>query len=108
MNDLIRPAMYDAWMDVMPVHPRHGDKERYDIVGPVCESADWLARDRDLALQTGDLLAIAGAGAYAMAMSSNYNSRARPAEVMVDGAAEYCVRRRETIAELFAPESRLP
>ena len=108
MNDLIRPAMYDAWMDVVPVSPRSGDAKRYDLVGPVCESADWLARDRDLTLQPGDLLAITSAGAYAMAMSSNYNSRARPAEIMVDGASSYCVRRRETLAELFAAESRLP
>ncbi len=108
MNDLIRPAMYDAWMNVVPVAPRRDEPKRYDIVGPVCESADWLARDRDLALQPGDLLAIVSAGAYAMAMSSNYNSRARPAEVMVDGAAAHCVRRRETLAELFATESRVP
>ena len=108
MNDLIRPAMYDAWMDVVPVMPRQSSTQQYDIVGPVCESADWLARDRALALQAGDLLAIASAGAYAMVMSSNYNTRARPAEVMVDGARSYCVRQRETIAELFAGESRLP
>ncbi|MBA3254713.1 MAG: diaminopimelate decarboxylase [Pseudomonadota bacterium] len=108
MNDLIRPAMYDAWMNVLPVTPRREEPKRYDIVGPVCESADWLARDRDLALQPGDLLAIVSAGAYAMAMSSNYNSRARPAEVMVDAAAAHCVRRRETLAELFATESRVP
>ncbi len=108
MNDLIRPAMYDAWMNVIPVAPRSGDVTRYDVVGPVCESADWLARDRHLVLQPGDLLAIASAGAYAMAMSSNYNSRGRPAEVMVDGAQSHCVRRRETIEELFATESRLP
>ena len=107
MNDLIRPAMYDAWMNVMPVVPRSGGIKRYDVVGPVCESADWLARDRQLALQPGDLLAIASAGAYAMAMSSNYNSRRRPAEVMVDGVQSHCVRRRETINELFATESRL-
>jgi diaminopimelate decarboxylase len=108
MNDLIRPAMYDAWMNVMPVVPRNGDFKRYDVVGPVCESADWLARDRDLAVQPGDLLAIASAGAYAMAMSSNYNSRGRPAEVMVDGSHSHCVRQRETIEELFATESRMP
>ncbi|HYM47778.1 MAG TPA: diaminopimelate decarboxylase, partial [Burkholderiaceae bacterium] len=108
MNDLIRPAMYDAWMDVVPVTPRRSAATRYDIVGPICESADWLARDRALALQAGDLLAIASAGAYAMVMSSNYNSRARPAEVMVDGAHAYCVRQRETIDELFAGELRLP
>ncbi len=108
MNDLLRPAMYDAWMDVVPVTPRTSGTRQYDIVGPVCESADWLARDRALALQPGDLLAIASAGAYAMVMSSNYNTRARAAEVMVDGAQSHCVRRRETIAELFAGESRLP
>ena len=108
MNDLIRPAMYDAWMNVMPVVPRSGDVKQYDVVGPVCESADWLARDRDLAVQPGDLLAIASAGAYAMAMSSNYNSRGRPAEVMVNGSQSHCVRKRETIEELFATESRLP
>ena len=108
MNDLIRPAMYDAWMNVLPVVPRKDGTRRYDVVGPVCESADWLARDRDLALHSGDLLAIASAGAYAMAMSSNYNSRGRPAEVMVDGALSYCVRQRETIEQLFATESRLP
>jgi diaminopimelate decarboxylase len=108
MNDLIRPAMYDAWMNVMPVSPRGSPVKRYDVVGPVCESADWLARERDLAVQPGDLLAIASAGAYAMAMSSNYNSRGRPAEVMVDGSQSLCVRKRETIEELFATESRLP
>ncbi len=108
MNDLLRPAMYDAWMDVVPVLPRPSGAQQYDIVGPVCESADWLAHDRALALQPGDLLAIVSAGAYAMAMSSNYNTRARAAEVMVDGAHSYCVRRRETIAELLAGESRLP
>ncbi|MDQ3216040.1 MAG: diaminopimelate decarboxylase [Pseudomonadota bacterium] len=108
MNDLIRPALYDAWMDVVPVAPRTSSPERYDIVGPVCESSDWLARDRALALHPGDLLAIASAGAYAMAMSSNYNTRARPAEVMVSGSEAYCVRQREAISELFASESRLP
>lgn len=108
MNDLIRPAMYDAWMDVVPVSPRSATTSRYDIVGPICESADWLARDRELALQAGDLLAVAGAGAYAMSMSSNYNTRPRPVEILVDGTSAYCVRRRETVAELFAGESRLP
>lgn len=108
MNDLIRPAMYDAWMDVVPVMPRTSATQQYDVVGPVCESADWLARDRALALQPADLLAIVSAGAYAMAMSSNYNTRARPAEVMVDGKHAYCVRKRETIDELFAGEARLP
>lgn len=108
MNDLIRPAMYDAWMNIVPVAPREDGAQRYDIVGPVCESADWLARDRDLALLPGDLLAVTSAGAYAMAMSSNYNSRPRPAEVMVDGARSYCVRQRETVDGLYAGELRLP
>jgi diaminopimelate decarboxylase len=108
MNDLIRPAMYDAWMQVVPVRLRAAEALRYDIVGPVCESADWLARDRALALQAGDLLAITSAGAYAMAMSSNYNTRPRPAEVMVDGERAFSVRPRETVAELFAAETSLP
>jgi diaminopimelate decarboxylase len=108
MNDLIRPALYDAWHAVQPVRPRSEAPRRWQIVGPVCESADFLARDRDLALAEGDLLAILSAGAYAMAMSSNYNSRPRAAEVLVDGAAAHLVGRRETVAELFARESRLP
>ncbi|MGH6610363.1 MAG: diaminopimelate decarboxylase [Burkholderiaceae bacterium] len=107
MNDLIRPAMYDAWMNVVPVSPRASNSTKYDIVGPVCESADWLARDRSLAIEAGDLLAITGAGAYAMTMSSNYNSRPRPGEVMVDGSRAQQVRRREAISDLFAAESRL-
>ena len=108
MNDLIRPALYDAWHAVEPVRPRGGPAERWDIVGPVCESADFLALDRDLALAPGDLVAIRSAGAYAMAMSSNYNARPRAAEVMVDGERAHLVRRRETIAELFASESTSP
>ena len=108
MNDLLRPALYDAWMDVQPVQPRSGPGRTYDVVGPICESGDWLARDRPLAVETGDLLAILGAGAYGMSMASNYNSRCRAAEVMVDGERVYEVRRRETIDELFAPESMLP
>jgi diaminopimelate decarboxylase len=108
MNDLLRPALYDAWMGVAPVHPRTGAAEHYDIVGPVCESGDWIARDRALALSPGDLLAVTSAGAYGFAMSSNYNSRARAAEVMVDGERAYEVRRREAVAELFAGESTLP
>ena len=108
MNDLIRPALYDAWMDVQPVAQRDGPARTYDIVGPICESGDWLARERQLAAQAGDLLAILGAGAYGMSMASNYNSRGRPAEVMVDGERVYEIRRRETAEELFAPESTLP
>jgi diaminopimelate decarboxylase len=110
MNDLLRPALYQAWMDVQPVHATAPDVTPavYDLVGPICESSDWLARDRTLALREGDVLAVLGAGAYSMTMASNYNSRGRAAEVMVDGAQAYCVRRRETDAELFAGESLLP
>lgn len=106
MNDLIRPALYQAWHDVSPVHPRAGSAAagRWDVVGPVCESADFLARDRTLALAAGDLLAIHTAGAYAMVQSSNYNSRPRPAEVMVNGDTFRVVRRRETIRDLLALE----
>lgn len=108
MNDLLRPTLYDAWMDAVPVAPRNAAALTVDVVGPVCESGDWLARDRDLALAPDDLLAITGAGAYGMAMSSNYNSRPRAAEVMVDGARAFEVRRRELAADLYAAESRLP
>jgi diaminopimelate decarboxylase len=108
MNDLLRPALYDAWHDVRPVRPRDAPSTVWQIVGPVCESADYLAHDRELALEEGDLLAISSAGAYAMAMSSNYNSRPRAAEVIVDGKIAHLVHPRETIAELFARESTLP
>jgi diaminopimelate decarboxylase len=108
MNDLLRPALYDAWHDVQPVIPRTEPEQLWQVVGPVCESADFLARDRILALAEGDLLAILSTGAYAMAMSSNYNSRARAAEVIVDGEAAHLVRPRETVEELFAHESLLP
>ena len=108
MNDLLRPALYDAWHDVRPVVPRTVAEQLWQVVGPVCESADFLARDRMLALVEGDLVAILSAGAYAMAMSSNYNSRARAAEVIVDGEKVHLVRPRETIEELFAHESLMP
>jgi diaminopimelate decarboxylase len=108
MNDLVRPAMYDAWMDVVPLKPRTGAPRVADVVGPVCESGDWLARDRSLDVATGDLLAVTSAGAYGMVMSSNYNSRARAAEVVVDGSRAFLVRERETLEQLFAGESRLP
>jgi diaminopimelate decarboxylase len=108
MNDLMRPTMYDAWMGVVPVAPRTDALVAYDVVGPVCESGDWLARDRQLAVQPGDLLAVTSAGAYGMAMSSNYNTRGRAAEVMVDGGRAFLVREREQPAQLFAGESRLP
>jgi diaminopimelate decarboxylase len=105
MNDLLRPALYDAWMDVVAVVPHSGARRTYDVVGPVCESADWLGRGRELALREGDLLAVRGAGAYGMSMASNYNSRVRPAEVVVDGGRVHLVRRREATEELFASEA---
>jgi diaminopimelate decarboxylase len=108
MNDLVRPALYDAWHEVLPVARRAGGAKRYDVVGPVCESADFLARERVLAVAAGDLLAIMSAGAYGMAMSSNYNSRPRPPEIIVDGGASWLVRQREDVASLFASERLLP
>jgi diaminopimelate decarboxylase len=108
MNDLLRPALYGAWHGVDAVRPREGAPTRYDVVGPVCESGDFLAQDRPLALAEGDLLALRTAGAYAMAMSSNYNARPRACEVLVDGDAAHLVRRRETFAETIAHETRLP
>lgn len=108
MNDLLRPALYDAWHGVDPVRPRDGSAEAWEIVGPVCESADFLARSRTLALAAGDLLAIRTAGAYAMAMSSNYNARPRACEVLVDGENMLPIRARERIEELFALERALP
>ena len=108
MNDLLRPALYDAWHDVRPVRPRREPPAVWQLAGPVCESADFLARDRSLALAEGDLLAICSAGAYAMAMSSNYNSRPRAAEVIVDGKTAHLVRSREAVEELYARESLLP
>ena len=108
MNDLIRPALYQAWMDVTAVHPRQSAARAYDIVGPICETGDFLAKDRQLALEEGDLLAVHSAGAYGFVMSSNYNTRGRTAEVLVDGDQAFEVRRRETVAELFAGESLLP
>ena len=108
MNDLLRPALYGAWHAVDAVHPRTEGAARYDIVGPICESGDFLAHDRMLALAEGDLLAVRSAGAYAMAMSSNYNARPRACEVLVDGDVAHLIRRRETFAELIAQETRLP
>ena len=105
MNDLVRPAMYEAWMAIEPCRERESAAQTWDVVGPVCESGDWLGRDRDLALQPGDVLAVLSAGAYSMAMASNYNSRPRAAEVMVDGTQVHLVRKREDITALFANES---
>lgn len=101
MNDLIRPAMYQAWMGIVPCKQRLGEAMTWDVVGPVCESGDWLGRDRTLTLQVGDLLAVLSAGAYGMTMASNYNTRPRAAEVMVDGGQATLIRRRETVQELF-------
>ena len=109
MNDLLRPALYDAWHDITPVAVDQPRRLRtYDIVGPVCESGDFLGRDRALGIEAGDLLAVVSAGAYGAVMSSNYNTRPRIPEVMVDGDRFHVVRRRETVAELMAPESLLP
>jgi len=108
MNDLMRPALYDAYHDIQAVKPRNEAAMNYEIVGPVCESGDFLGHDRMLALQEGDLLAIMSAGAYGMSMSSNYNTRPRVAEVMVDGSQCHLIRKREKIADLFANESILP
>ena len=108
MNDLIRPALYDAWHDIQPVRPRRTPARRYEIVGPVCESGDFLGHDRDLSLADGDLVAIMSAGAYGMTMSSNYNTRPRAAEVMISGSDMHLIRERETVAQLIAPERLLP
>ena len=108
MNALTRPALYDAWHDIIPVTPRQGPTSEWDIVGPICESGDFLGRQRTLALAPSDLLAIMSAGAYGMAMSSNYNTRPRAAEVMVDGENAHLIRRRETVEELYALENLLP
>ncbi|MEE4150501.1 diaminopimelate decarboxylase [Pseudomonas viridiflava] len=108
MNDLIRPALYQAWMDVTAVRPRDGVARPYDIVGPICETGDFLAKGRELVLAEADLLAVHSAGAYGFVMSSNYNTRGRAAEVLVDDTQAFEVRRRETVAELFAGESLLP
>ena len=107
MNDIVRPAMYEAWMGIEPCVPRAGGAVTWDVVGPVCESGDWLGRDRALAVQPGDKLAVLSAGAYGMAMASNYNSRPRAAEVMVDGAQVHLIRERESLASLFAAERLL-
>jgi diaminopimelate decarboxylase len=108
MNDLIRPALYDAYHDVRNAGPANGKPMRYEIVGPVCETGDFLARNRELALTEGDLLAIMSAGAYGMSMSSNYNARARAAEIMVDGDTVHVIRERERLEQLFAAEHLLP
>jgi len=107
MNDLMRPALYGAWHDIQPVRPRSGKPRQYEIVGPVCESGDFLGHDRELHLAEGDLVAIMSAGAYGMTMSSNYNTRPRAAEIMADGGSVHLIRERETISQLFASEQIL-
>lgn len=108
MNDLMRPALYQAWQDIVPVAPREGSALTYDLVGPVCETGDFLGKDRALVLEQGDLLAVRSAGAYGFVMSSNYNTRTRAAEVMVDGDKTHLVRQREELSSLWALESLLP
>jgi len=108
MNDLQRPALYDAWHDIIPVIPRAGDNVTYDVVGPVCETGDFLGRQRELALAEGDLLAVRSAGAYGFSMSSNYNTRPRAAEIMVDGHSFHVIREREVLDDLVRGEHLLP
>jgi len=109
MNDLIRPSLYSAWQDIVAVQARDGQPFRtYDVVGPICETGDFLGRDRALAVEEGDLLAVMSAGAYGFCMSSNYSSRPRAAEVLVDGDRAHLVRERETSQALFTGESVLP
>ncbi|MCE9685969.1 diaminopimelate decarboxylase [Shewanella sp. AS16] len=108
MNDLIRPALYSAWQNIIPLEPRAGKTRAFDIVGPVCETGDFLGKDRQLSLEAGDLLAVRSSGAYGFVMSSNYNTRPRAAEVMVDGDQDYLVREREKLAQLWQGERLLP
>jgi diaminopimelate decarboxylase len=104
MNDLPRPAMYQAFHQIVPVQPRSGDGVLYDVVGPVCESGDWIGRDRQLRVAAGDVLAVLSAGAYCMSMASNYNTRGRAAEILVDGTKAHLIRQRESAFDTFALE----
>jgi len=108
MNDLMRPALYQAWQDIVPVKPRSGEAVTYDLVGPICETGDFLGKDRSLVLAENDLLAVRSAGAYGFVMSSNYNTRARAAEIMVDGTQSFLVRQREELRSLWELEHILP
>ena len=112
MNDLIRPSLYQAWQEIIPVEKRGDDDPtptlNGDIVGPVCESGDYLGKDRELKVAPNDLIAVRSAGAYGFVMASNYNTRNRPAEVIVDGDQAYLVRQRETIEDQLKGESLLP
>jgi len=108
MTELMRPALYEAYHGIVPVETKAVKASTYDVVGPVCESGDWLGKDRNLAIAEGDLLAILSAGAYGFVMASNYNTRPKPAEIMVDGENAYVIRARENMKDLFANESLLP
>lgn len=108
MNDNIRPALYQAWQDIRPVKARNGEKKVWDLVGPICETGDFLGKDRELAIEPGDLLAIMSAGAYGFSMSSNYNTRGRAAEIVVDGDTAWLARERETIDDMLRGEHLLP
>ncbi|MEO6364047.1 MAG: diaminopimelate decarboxylase [Caldimonas sp.] len=108
MNDLMRPALYSAWMRIVECEPNGPPALRCDVVGPVCESGDWLGRDRDLSVAPGDFIAVLSAGAYAMSMAGNYNTRARAAEVMVSGERAWLVRERESVADMLRNERLLP
>lgn len=108
MNDLLRPALYSAWQKIEAVHIRESESKLYDVVGPVCETGDFLGKDRMLSIEPNDYLAVKSAGAYGFVMSSNYNSRRRCAEVMVDGNKQYLVRERETLSDLWKGEQKVP
>jgi diaminopimelate decarboxylase len=108
MNDLLRPALYSAWQKIEPVKIRHGAAKAYDVVGPVCETGDFLGKDRELVIEPSDILAVKSAGAYGFVMSSNYNSRCRCAEIMVDGDQHFVVRERETLSDLWKGEHKVP
>jgi diaminopimelate decarboxylase len=108
MNDLIRPALYGAWQDIVPTQPHGGDEKTWDVVGPVCETGDFLGKARKLSLKPNDLLAVTGAGAYGFTMASNYNTRPRAVEVMIDGTEMHIIRRRERLESLWQDETLLP
>ncbi len=109
MNDLIRPALYSAYQEIIPLSLRdEGESRHWDLVGPICETGDFLGKDRELNLQAGDLLAVCSAGAYGFVMASNYNSRPRPVELMVDDNQVFVIREREKISDLMQGEQLLP
>ncbi len=108
MNDNIRPSLYQAWQDIRPLKPRAADVKKWDLVGPICETGDFLGKDRELALEAGDLLAVMSAGAYGFSMSSNYNTRGRAAEIMVDDEQMHLVRARESFEDMVRGETLLP